>query len=47
MPQTNFFKCTYNFLVERTTTFDLQWRAGHYLKKLLWLNINWNKIANI
>ena len=42
----NIFKCTCDFLVGRTTTLDLQWRASHYLKRLLWPNIKMNKIAS-
>ena len=42
----NFFRHTCDFLVGRTTTIDFQWRVSYYLKRLLWPNINWNKIAN-
>ena len=45
--KSNLFKRTYDFLVEWTTTLDLQWRVSHYLKRLICLNINRNKIANI
>ena len=40
------FRCTCDFLVGRTTTIDLQWRASYYLKRLFWPNINWSKIVN-
>ena len=43
----NLFRHPYNFPVGQTTTFDLQWRASHYLKRLLWPNIKKNKISNI
>ena len=31
----NLFRCKCDFLVGQTTTLDLQWRASHYLKRLL------------
>ena len=47
-----FSKLEYLFELEcawlgQTTTFDLQWRASHYLKRLLLPNIKRNKVANI
>ena len=38
--KSNIFRRTYDFLVGQTTTLDLQWRASHKLKRLLWSNIN-------
>ena len=37
------FTRTYDFPIGRTTTLDPQWRASHYLKRLLWPNIKMNK----
>ena len=46
-PKPNLFRHICYFLVGQITTFDLQWRASHYLKWFLWPNIHWNKIVNI
>lgn len=35
----NLFRHMCDFSIGRTTTFDLQWRASHYIKRLLWPNI--------
>ena len=43
----NLFRHPCNFPIGQTTTFDLRWRASHYLKRLLWPNIKKNKISNI
>ena len=39
----NLFRYTCDFLVGRTTTLNLQWRASHYLKRFIWSNIKKNK----
>ena len=43
--KSNLFRHTYDFAVRWTTILDLQWRATHYLKRLLWSNIR-TKLAN-
>ena len=43
----NQFRRTCDFSIERITTLDFQWIVSHHLKRLLRLNINWNKIVNI
>ena len=43
----NLFKHTCDFSIDGITTLDLQLRASHYLKSLLWPKLNWNKIVKI
>ena len=42
--KSNLFRRTCDFLIGQTTTLDFQWKASHYLKRLLWPNIKRTKL---